>query len=205
MSVNGPRERFILSIENQEHFGKLDEKMKRELKRLSVAEKIGVAEIVDGAVNNHNIYASKRKDSEAAFEDMTNIPYFYGAPRNLDVFVNAAMHSRKEKYEFTFSYTTSSPRGQWGLKWRVSKVEKKMVELIKTTTKNIGEIVDTIAADTGEAKNIVLKKCKDFYNDAKKADLILLKSRNINSFPKTNNLTLFALGAKYEMPNLVYQ
>ena len=75
-------------------------------------------------------------------------------------------------------------------------MEKMMVELIKLGTKTIEEIVDTVSAATGLDKDNVFKKCKEFYNDAKKADLILLKSRFINNFPKTNNLTLFALGAK---------
>ena len=127
---------------------------------------------------------------------MENIPFIYGSPRNLDVIVNAALHSKREKYEFSFRYATSSPRGEWGLRWRVSQVEKMMVELIKLGTKTIEEIVDTVSAATGLDKDNVFKKCKEFYNDAKKADLILLKSRFINNFPKTNNLTLFALGAK---------
>ena len=85
--MNGPRERFALSSENQEYFAGLDEKMKRHINRLSDEEKIAIAEIVDGGVDNHNVYASKQTTSEAVFEDPENVPYIYGAPKNVDVFV----------------------------------------------------------------------------------------------------------------------
>lgn len=200
VSVNGPRERFALSSENHEYFHGLDEKMKRHINRLSDEEKITIAEIVDGGVDNHNVYASKLTTSEAVFEDPENVPYIYGAPKNVDVLVNAAHHKNiKEKmgkYNFKFRYAIGFPRGEWGLSWRVSEVEKRMVELMKSGNRTIDNIMDIIAVETKMPKEDIFNLCKEFYEDAKKADLILLKSKNINKFPKTNNLPIFSLSAK---------
>ena len=49
VSVNGPRERFVLSVENNEDIAGLDKDIKRHLRRLSVKEKMGIAELIDGA------------------------------------------------------------------------------------------------------------------------------------------------------------
>lgn len=199
VSVNGPRERFALSTENHEYFGGVDEKMKRHINRLSDEEKMTIAEIVDGGVDNHNVYASKQAASEAVFEDSENVPYIYGAPKNVDVFVNAAHHQNNEnsmgKYNFKFRYALGFPRGEWGMSWRVSQVEKRMFELMKLGKRTIDDILDIIADETKRPKEDIFNLCKEFYQDAKKADIILLKSKNIKYFPKTDNLTIFSLSA----------
>ena len=52
ISSNGPGEKFLLSLEHRQYFGELDEKTRRHLKRLSEEEKIAVAELIDGSIDN---------------------------------------------------------------------------------------------------------------------------------------------------------
>ena len=204
VTVNGPRERFVLTIDNKETFGHLDEKIIRHLNRLSKEEQIAVAEIVDGGVDNHNIYASKNDNTEAVFEDMENIPYIYGSPKHLDVIMNAASQHFKqkinEKYKFLFQYRIGFP-GSWELRWRVSEVERRLVELLGPGNRTIANIVEIIAQETKIPKDKIFKFCKEFYKEAKKADLILLKTGGVPNFTKTSTMPLFALGVKQQLIN----
>ena len=74
--------------------------MKKNLLRLNEEEQIAVAEIVDGGVYKHSIYASKIKNSEALFEDKENIPYVYGSPRHLYVILNLAHQVYKGRFKY---------------------------------------------------------------------------------------------------------
>ena len=82
ISSHGPAEKFVLSLEHNQYSGELDEKTRRHLKRLSEEEKMAVAELVDGSVDNHYFYASRIEDAEADFTDPTTVPYIYGEPKN---------------------------------------------------------------------------------------------------------------------------
>ena len=103
---------------------------------------------------------------------------------------------KKEKYDFLFGYRTAWPVGTWELSWRVSEVERRMVELIKPGNETIENVVDKISQETKMSKEKVFLLCEDFYKEAKRADIMLLKSAKVPDFPKTSKMMLFTLSVK---------
>ena len=79
--------------------------------------------------------------------------------------------------------------------WRVSEAEKRMVELIEQGIRNIEHVVDIVSEETSISNKKIFDFCKEFYKEAKKADMILLK-QSVPNFPKTNTMALFSLGGK---------
>ena len=86
-----------------------------------------VAEVVQGDVMFHNLFASRLPDSEASCENPSLVPYWYGQPVGLDRVVNAGYQLHKQlrgsQSRLIFSYTTDWPKGSWPLQWRISKVK----------------------------------------------------------------------------------
>jgi len=196
VSLPGPAEKFVLSTDYQPNFGALDEKTKRHLKRLSFEEQVAIAELVDGSIDNHYFYASKQKDSEATFNDLSNIPYIYGEPRYLDIVLKSTLYDNQGKPsqpKLMFSYRLDIPRGAWQINWTVTPTVIRMIELVEGRNKNIGEIVDIIATETNKNKDDVFKDCKKFYEEVKTSNIILLKGENVPDLWKTYKRPLFSL------------
>ena len=172
ISSNGPAEKFVLSLEHNQYFGELDEKTRRHLKRLSEEEKIAVAELVDGSVDNHYFYASRIEDAEAAFTDPTNVPYIYGEPKNLDFALKTALYISKTKPNqstaLMFRYQLDSPKGAWQVDWTVTQTVKRMMELIEDRNKTMGAVVNIIAMETNGEKDQIYIECKKLYEAANK-------------------------------------
>ena len=93
--MTGPAEKFVLSFDYEPSFGGLDQKAKSQLEKLSFEEEVAIAELVDGSIDNHFFYASKQKDAEASFSELSNIPYIYGEPENLDITLKSAVYQNQ--------------------------------------------------------------------------------------------------------------
>ena len=152
--------------------------------------------MVDGSIDNHYFYASKQKDSEATFNDLSNIPYIYGEPRYLDIVLKSKLYDNQGKPSQTklmFSYRLDIPRGAWQINWTVTPTVIRMIELVEGRNKNIGEIVDIIATETNKNKDDVFEVCKKFYEEVKTSNIILLKGENVPDLWKTYKRPLFSL------------
>jgi len=197
VSISGPEEKFVLSLDYQKNFGLIDEKLRRHLNRLRKEDQIAIAELVDGGVDNHNIYASKIKDSEASFEDRELIPYMYGELTGLDIVLKSALHTNRNKpnqpTNLVFRYQMNSPKGSWNVSWKVNNTVKRMLDLIEPRNRTTSDIVDIIAKESNQDKDKIYNECKQFYGDAKVTDIILLRDGNVPNFGKNYKRPLFGL------------
>ena len=198
VSINGPVDKFILSLDYLENFEKLDEELKNNLKSLSDEEQISVAEMVDGGVDNYQFFASKIEDSKASFNDQQSIPYIYGEPKNLDIVLNAAAHQSKNDpnhpTKLKFRYQFEWPRDCWQISWNITQNVKRMVDLIKHRNRTIEDVVDIIAKETNAENEQIFNQLKQFYVEAgKKTDILLLRGKNVPNFPKGYKMPLFGL------------
>ena len=204
-----------MSVDYHPNFGGLDQKTRRQLRRLSMEEQVAVAELVDGSVDNHYFYASKQKDAEASFDELSNIPYIYGEPKNLDIILKSAQHQNqlnpKQPTPLMFRYQLDIPVGAWQVDWTVSQTGLRMMELIEDRDKTIGEIVGIIASETNRGKDEIFKECKRFYEETKQSHIILLKGKMTPDFWKTYKRPLYGLRIRrhlvenYKQSRLIFE
>ena len=71
---------------------------------------------------------------------------------------------------------------------------KHMFELVEHRNRTIEDVVDIIAKESNKETDQIYKKCNQFYDVAKKTDIILLKGENVPNFSKGYKRSLFGLG-----------
>lgn len=86
-----------------------------------------VAELVQGDVMFHTLYASLLADSEARVENEALVPHWLGRPAGLERVLSAGYRKHKQQpgaaLQFQLSYTVSlPPPDYWPLHCSVSKV-----------------------------------------------------------------------------------
>ena len=198
VSLPGPSEKFTLSLDNPKLFRDLDEKMKRHLKRLTKEEQFEFAELFDGTLHNHYAYASKMLESEASFKNLENIPYVYGEPKDLSFMMDSAAHMSKlenrNPLQMMFRYALNYKPGPYPVLLEFNTIVARMMKMISEGSgMSTGEIIETLNKETGIKSNELLKICKKFYDQLKITNLILLRSKNVSTYPKTHKRTLFNL------------
>ena len=87
----------------------------------------------------------------------------------------------------------NSPKGSWNVSWKVNNTVKRMLDLIEPRNRTTSDIVDIIAKESNQDKDKIYNECKQFYDDAKVTDIILLRDGNVPNFGKNYKRPLFGL------------
>ena len=203
------RIRISLNLEIQ------DDNMYKVISKSRKYRQHGIGELLNGNINNQNIYISKRKVAEASL-DMSNVVIFcYGLPMGILNVLSNPLNIRKlrnETYVYSrlsrtfFQPTSGKPESFLNKKhsngvvfgFHFSNISNFLIRsLIRRplSPKSLHQLGLEYVADKKSAQNIfdVKTYIKKVFVDLKNTGIFLLKSQSVGMFPKTCCFTQFSI------------
>ena len=197
--LTDPTQRHLLSIDGQRDRG-LQPCLVEKLKLLPVKDQREIAEMIDGSVFTHKVFASKKAHPQAT-------PY---QEEGMEVMVFGAPDWRPEKLAWLAEHGPKLGGGLTKLSLKMGKVShsvwlpltKDVVQVLTLTRAGkltVAEAVDQIAMDSRDrdTKTRVMQEISTFFEAAQATDMFLLRRKGLVSLEaSTADKPLFSL----EMP-----
>ena len=194
--LTDPTQRHLLSIDTQRDRG-LAPCLVEKLKLLPVKEQREIAELVDGSVFTHKLFASKKPSPQAAPQEGEMEVRVFGAPE-----------WRPEKFGWLAEDGPKLDSGLTKLSLNMGKVShsvwlpltKDVIRVLTLTRPGkvtVAEAVDQITMDdpvSGTAKKRVMQEMSTFFEAAQATDMFLLRRKGLVSLEaSTADKPLFSL------------
>ena len=172
VSFSSPKENSKIDIESL----KLGADQKEDILKLNIRDQHAIAEIVDGSINGHQFYVSKKKDSSAELHDDL-VPYIFGSPVGL-----------RESLEKTgtetqlFRAECSYEKTLFHLEFPLTKPLRHVLEyLFQSNNYTLAEISTLISEAHGVREEDVKQDFKRFYASASKQNMVLLTNKTVGT------------------------
>jgi len=175
--------------------------MNKIFKRTKIIQQ-AIGELMTGDILVHSVYVSNVKDSEASLEDLDNVLYIHGDPKGLENLLEKTKETEKFLEGKIESLVLEKKPGYVTVpfKWPIRRNVRLMIELLfkNGRTKTIQEMFQILRNQQNDnmSDQELLFEIEEWYQAAKKSGQVLLKSKNVEDYPKSKNLELFKFTPK---------
>ena len=139
-----------------------------------------IAELIDGTLDNHNVFLAKRLDTEASLDDENIVPYVYGNPQG---FKELLMQNETENTGLTINlrywYSLAPYLGIFNKTLHMTQEVKEVLEHVyKNSNNTLAQIIKDVSEKSEKHFQTIKNDFKTFYEEVKQLNLILLRGRN---------------------------
>jgi len=155
------------------------------IKKKNSTTKAAIGDLIVGHITRYDIYASCLPQAEASFDDLENIPYWYGNTKRLQkMFQDAIRFSEVEEFNFAPNIRShlypEGTRIKHLLNWPLTKYTKFFYsQVFLAEEKTIGQLVEESMDNFGWDRVEAMEGLRKGFLAAKVSGQMLLRHRSV--------------------------
>ena len=168
-----------------------DDPLRIDLESRDKIERQAIAELMHGDMIKHAVYVSKKPNTEADFDDLDNIPFYFGLTKGSFMKITKAIIDEGKKCgKKVLTYQVNGPReptGSWNFTIPLSKYSPDFAKLLLNSVedgKTLGELYKSMmSVHEGVTMEKLQEDFKKTFGEMKKWGHLLLRDKKVNPKP----------------------